>query len=64
MYPGELKRITFEYTGPSVEAILDRIPTAEIIKTEKNKYTIKAECYGDGILMWLRSQGEYVRIIN
>lgn len=64
MYPGELKRITFEYSGPSVEAILDRIPTAEIIKTEKDKYTIKAECYGDGILMWLRSQGEYVMVVT
>ncbi len=64
MYPGELKRIKFEYTGPSVEAILDKIPTAEIVKTESNKYTLKAECYGDGILMWLRGQGEYVKVLE
>lgn len=64
MYPGELKTIRFEFNGPSVEAMLDRIPTAEIEKREGNKYTLKAECYGKGILMWLRSQGDYVNIIQ
>ncbi len=63
MYPGELKRIKFEYTGPSVEAILDKIPTAEIIKTEGSKYTLVAECYGKGIDMWLRTQGDSVKIL-
>lgn len=64
MYPGDLNTIRFEYNGPSIEAMLDRIPTAEIEKTENNKYTIKAECYGKGILMWLRSQGDYVKILQ
>lgn len=64
MYSGDLKRIKFEFDGPSVEAILDKIPTAEIIKNEGNKYTIQAECYGDGILMWLRTQGEHVKVLE
>ena len=63
MYAGELKHIKFEFNGPSVEAILDRIPTAEIIKSDGNKHTIKAECYGDGVLMWLKTQGDYVKML-
>lgn len=64
MYPGALRKIKFEFSGPSIEAILDKIPTAEIIKTEGNKYTIQAECYGDGILMWLRTQGKNLNILE
>lgn len=64
MYSGPLKTIRFEFTGPSLEAILDRIPAAEIISQDENKTTIKAECYGDGILMWLRTQGDNVKILD
>ena len=64
MYSGPLKTIRFEFTGPSLEAILDRIPAAEIISQNENKTVIKAECYGDGILMWLRTQGDNVKILN
>ena len=28
MFPGEFRKIKFSYTGPSVQAILDRLPTA------------------------------------
>ena len=64
MYSGPLKTIRFEFTGPSIEAILDRIPGAEILEHSGNKYVLKAECYGDGILMWLRTQGDYVKILT
>ena len=64
MYSGPLKTIKFEFSGPSLEAILDRIPTAEIIAQDYEKTTIKAECYGDGVLMWLRTQGENVKFLN
>lgn len=64
MYSGSLKTICFEFSGPSVEAILDRIPGAQILEQTDGRYVIKAECYGDGILMWLRTQGEYVKIIE
>lgn len=63
MFSGELKRVRFEYNGPSVEAILDRIPTAEIKSTDGDKYLLEAESYGEGILMWLRTQGEYVKVL-
>lgn len=64
MYSGPLKTIRFEYVGQSIEAILDRIPGAEILEQHDGKYLLKTECYGDGILMWLRTQGENVKILN
>lgn len=63
MYAGELKRVKFEFSGPSLEAILDRLPTAEVVNKEGDKYIIIAESYGDGIDMWLRTQGKNVRVI-
>lgn len=63
MYPGELKKIKFEFSGPSIEAIVDRLPTAEILKVENGVYTVQAEVYGNGIDMWIRSQGDFVQLI-
>ena len=64
MYGGRLERIRFRYTGPSVEAVLDRLPTAEIVSTDKEGWTIQAEVFGKGVEMWLRSQGDYVQIMR
>ena len=60
MYGGRLEHIRFRYTGPSLEAVLDRLPTAQVIKTEENGWLIAAEVFGKGIEMWLRSQGDWV----
>lgn len=62
MYSGELKTVRFKYSGV-LEAILDRLPTAQIISEQDGVYTISAETYGDGIYMWLRSQGNLVEIL-
>ena len=62
MYGGKLERIKFRYTGPSVEAVLDRLPTAEIISADNEGWTIRAEVFGKGVDMWLRSQGDYIRL--
>jgi predicted DNA-binding transcriptional regulator YafY len=64
MFGGKLRRIKFKYSGYSVEAVLDRLPTAKIISEEDGVYTITAEVFGDGIDMWLRSQGEFVKLID
>ena len=64
MYAGELRRVTFDYSGASVEAVLDRLPTAKIISEDGGIYRITAEVYGNGIDMWLRSQGSAVRVLN
>ena len=64
MYGGKLNRIKFKYVGPSVESVLDRLPTAKIIEKDDEGYLIEAEVFGKGIDMWLRSQGEYVRHVS
>lgn len=64
MYGGKLQRVTFRYTGLDVDAVLDRLPTAEIIDENEEGYTISAEVFGNGIDMWLRSQGDNVIVIE
>lgn len=64
MWPGKLRTIRFEFTGPSVQAVLDKLPTAKIIDHENGKYLIEAEVYGDGIKMWLLSQGAWVKVVE
>lgn len=60
MYGGKLQKVKFEYSGTDVDAVLDRLPTARIIKEEDGRYVIEAEVFGKGIEMWLRSQGDTV----
>lgn len=61
MYGGRLQHIKFRYTGPSIEAVLDRLPTARIVEEDENGWTVEAEVFGKGIEMWVRSQGEQIR---
>ena len=62
MWPGPERRIRFEFTGPSVHAILDKIPTAKIIDRQDGTYIIEAEVFGAGIKMFLLSQGSWVKV--
>ena len=64
MYGGKLQKIKFWYKGPSVEAVLDRLPTAKILQHDGNGYLISAEVFGKGIDMWLRSQGDMVEVVE
>ncbi len=64
MYGGKLQKIKFWYKGPSVEAVLDRLPTAKIEQQNENGYLISAEVFGKGINMWLRSQGDMVEMVK
>ena len=65
MWPGKEQQIEFEFTGPSVQAILDRIPKSKVIKREKDKVTIQATVvYGTGIKMTLLSQGSWVKVLS
>lgn len=64
MYGGKLRKVRFKYKGYSVEAVLDRLPTAKIEKEEDGVFTISAEVFGDGIEMWLRSQGTNIEILT
>jgi predicted DNA-binding transcriptional regulator YafY len=63
MYGGKLQRVKFRYSGTDIDAVLDRLPTAEVVSEENGVYTVEAEVFGKGIEMWFRSQGEAVEIL-
>ena len=64
MFGGELRKIRFLYKGLSIEAVLDRLPTAEVLNHDENGWLVKAEVYGDGVDMWIRSQGDMIEIVK
>lgn len=64
MFGGPLHKIKFYCANESVEAALDRLPTAKVIGQEKKKSLIQAEVYGEGVNMWLRSQGDNVEVVE
>jgi predicted DNA-binding transcriptional regulator YafY len=64
MYGGKFQKVKFKYSGSDIDAILDRLPTAEILDEEEGVYTVSAEVFGKGIDMWVRSQGDVIKIIN
>ena len=45
-------------------AVLDRLPTAQIIGQGEKGYLISAEVFGKGVDMWLRSQGDWVERVD
>lgn len=64
MYSGELTKVTFTFTGETIEPVLERLPTAKVIDQDGNIYTIEAEVFGTGIKMWLLSQGSRVKVLG
>ncbi len=64
MYGGKLQKVKFRYTGTDIDAILDRLPTAQILDDENGAYVVSAEVFGSGIDMWIRSQGDDVQLIQ
>lgn len=63
MYGGKLQKIKFKYFGADIDAILDRLPTAQILSEEYGIYTVQAEVFGKGIDMWIRSQGDMIEMM-
>lgn len=63
MQGGKLRKLKFKYRGTSIEAVLDRLPTAKILSEEDGVYTLSAEVFGDGIDMWLAGQGDKVEVL-
>jgi transcriptional regulator len=63
MYGGKLQKIKFKYYGADIDAILDRLPTAQVLSEEDGIYTIQAEVFGKGIDMWIRSQGDMIEVV-
>lgn len=59
MYGGKLQKVKFRYSGYDIDAVLDRLPTAKVLSEEDEVYIVEAEVFGQGIDMWLRSQGSF-----
>ena len=64
MFGGELRTIKFIYKGLSIEAVLDRFPTAEVLQHDDKGWLVKAEVYGDGVDIWLRGQGDLIEVVD
>lgn len=65
MFPGACRTIRFEYTGPSLQAVLDRLPTAVVLDMKGSTALVEAEVYGGrGIIMFLLSQGSWVKVLG
>jgi predicted DNA-binding transcriptional regulator YafY len=64
MYAGKLMRIRLRYYGTNPEPVLDRLPTAQVICEDAEGCIIDAEVYGNGIVMWLLSQGSKVEVLK
>lgn len=64
MVGGKLRRIKFRYKGEALEAILDRLPTAKILSQDAAGIVVSAEVFGDGVDMWLRSQGDWIEVLE
>jgi predicted DNA-binding transcriptional regulator YafY len=64
MYTGKLTTIRFRFSGPSLEAVRDRLPTADVKTNEDGVTTVSAEVYGEGVKKWLLSQGDWVEVLS
>ena len=64
MYSGKLQKIKFYYKGSSVEAVLDRLPTARICSQDEKGYLISAEVFGKGLDIWLKTHSDVVEVVS
>ena len=64
MYPGELMTVKFKFTGRSPQAVMDRLPTARVVEKFDGGVILEAEVFGNGVKMWLLSQGENVEVLQ
>lgn len=64
MQTGELERVKFRFTGKSIEAVLDRLPNAKVVKEKQGEYIVETNMFGEGIKMWLLSQGDSVEVLS
>ena len=64
MQSGSLMKLRLRFWGESLEAVLDRLPTAHIIGQDNKSTIIEAEVFGRGIKMWLLSQAQYLEILK
>ena len=65
MFPGKPITVRFSFSGLSVQAVLDRLPTARIIEKKGDTLILEAEVNdGRGLMMYLLSQGAWVKVLS
>ena len=64
MTGGKLRKLKFIYKGTSIEALLDKIPTAKVLEKNKDTYLISAQVFGNGIDRWVLGQGDAIEVIE
>lgn len=64
MQSGSLMKLRLRFWGESLEAVLDRLPTAKIISQDNGAAIVEAEVFGRGIKMWLLSQAQYLEVLK
>lgn len=64
MTGGKLRKIKFIFKGNSLEAVLDKIPTAKVLEENEKSCVISAEVFGEGIDKWIRAQGNEVEVLE
>ncbi len=67
MFLGDLTEVTFWCAAQALEAVLDRLPTARVVKEDGDGKgaTVTAEVYGEqGVSMWLKSEGDLVKKVK
>lgn len=64
MHSGPLLRVKFKYWGKSLDAVIDRLPTARVVENDGKVALLEAEVYGKGIKMWLLSQAEFLEVVG
>ncbi|CQR69960.1 hypothetical protein SOV_52350 [Sporomusa ovata DSM 2662] len=64
MHSGPLLRIKFKYWGKSLDAVMDRLPTARVVESDGKVTLLEAEVFGKGIKMWLLSQAECLEVLG
>lgn len=47
-----------------MQAVLDKLPTARVIDRIGRAHIVEAEVYGEGIVMWLLSQGPWIKVLE
>ena len=45
------------------DAVLDRLPTAKVLQVTEKGWIVEAEVFGTGIQMWVRSQGDFIKVL-
>ena len=65
MYGGKLRKIKFKYSGTCVEAVLDRMPTAKILKEEDGVFPadiLKIDSRFTSLIKWLGENHINIRL--